>query len=473
MKYIISYFLILILAASIPKAQNITDVLENSMSSVITVAVYKTGEVRQVYGFKENKSRGSSDEAYKKVLDLSGTAGSGSGFVINNKGKKYVITNAHVIELASSDPGSIYVYSINQSKYEVKVIGGDTFYDIAVLEFVNKPGKEISTVSFRTSDIKIGEKVYAIGNPLGKFPYSISDGIISGKNRVRNGVTGKFGYLQSTATIIWGNSGGPLIDEKGKVAGINSQLEIVNRLNQKFIQPQINFALEAGIARRLINDIINNNGFVKRAYLGLEVSQKYNVDYYYRTKNYLDERPVLSRIFNNSPSWKTLNKYSGYYIIDVNGITTRNVEEVLGEFEKVKPGEAVKIKLQNRGSLKTEIISVKARELNSKIMGQFAKEILSFNNVTKYISDENGLIVQLKNYTGNIRVLAAGISNENYKQLWKVKNLSELGAAIRFSGAYGMIDLLTIETNGYLDEAKNNRVHFSNNPDIPMEVVWY
>jgi S1-C subfamily serine protease len=141
-------------------------------------------------------------------------------------GTKYVITNAHVIENALDEEGSIYVYSINRTKYEVKVLGGDSFYDIAVLEFVDTPGPEITTVKFKTEEPRLGEPVYAIGNPLGEYPYSVTDGIISAKNRVRGCYTGKFGFLQTTATVIWGNSSGPLVDAKGDVAGINSQISL-------------------------------------------------------------------------------------------------------------------------------------------------------------------------------------------------------------------------------------------------------
>ncbi|MDX5320203.1 MAG: trypsin-like peptidase domain-containing protein, partial [Bacteroidota bacterium] len=251
------------------QAQHAPDMLEKAISSVVTVAVYKTEDVKQALGY-----RGISDKAYEKVLDLSDSKSSGSGFVIERNGKKYVITNAHVIEHASTDADALYVYSIDRTKYQVKVVGGDSFYDLAVLEFITPPGKEIEVIDFRKEDARIGEQVYAIGNPLGEYPYTVTDGIISAKNRVRGGITGKFGFLQSTATVIWGNSGGPLVDAQGKVLGINSQIAFAKRGGTQIWQPQINFALEAEISNRLINDILSNNGLVKRAWLGLEVVQQ-------------------------------------------------------------------------------------------------------------------------------------------------------------------------------------------------------
>ena len=109
---------------------------------------------------------------------------------------------------------------------------------------------------------------------MGSYPYSVTDGIISAKNRARGGLTGKFGFLQHTATIIWGNSGGPLINEKGEVVGVNSQIAFATAPDgSQVLQQQINFSLEPKITERLINEVLNNNGRVKRSYIGLEVAQ--------------------------------------------------------------------------------------------------------------------------------------------------------------------------------------------------------
>ena len=143
--------------------QNTSDMLEKAISGVVTVAVYETEIGKRSMGF-----RGAASEmAYTKMLDLTGAQGSGSGFLVKKNGKNYVVTNAHVVEEASDKSGSLYVYSINRKKYEAKLIGGDSFYDIAVLELLNNPGNEMQTLNFRTSEARIGENVFAIGNPLG------------------------------------------------------------------------------------------------------------------------------------------------------------------------------------------------------------------------------------------------------------------------------------------------------------------
>jgi S1-C subfamily serine protease len=287
MKKIKLYAILLILGmlgkTAYPQAS--PDVIENVLSSVVTVAIFKTDIVKTPLGFRGETAP---DVAYEKALEMSGSQSSGSGFIIEVDGTKYVITNAHVVQDASQDPGSIFIYSVNQTKYEMRLKGGDSFFDIAVLEFVDEPGDEITTVKFKKDEPRIGENVYAIGNPLGTYPYTVTDGIISAKNRMREGNTGKFGYLQSTATIIWGNSGGPLIDQNGDVAGVNTKIAFAAAPSgEQVLQSQLNFALEAKIAERLVNDIIKNDGYVNRSYLGIEVSQRYKYVSYGRNSQFI------------------------------------------------------------------------------------------------------------------------------------------------------------------------------------------
>jgi S1-C subfamily serine protease len=351
-----------------------TEMLNNTLPGVVTVAVYETDIAMKVMGF-----RGSSiDAAYSKVLDLSGAEGTGSGFIIKRNNAFYVITNAHVIENASDQRGAIFVYSINQTKYEARFVGGDSFYDVAVLEFMDPPGAELIPLDFRITNIDLGEQVYAIGNPLSIFPYSVSEGIISGKNRVRDGLTGKFGFLQTTATIIWGNSGGPLVDSKGRVAGINSQIAFTERDDQRIWQPQINFALESDISKQLVDDIISNNGLIKRAYFGFEISSARPFSYYNiddAVGKEMNPKPVLSDILPGSPLLKQLAPYIGHEIISINSEAVRNVQEVLGVLEKVKPGQEIKITFANNGVQKD--VGVKPESNDGKRTSVVAAYVLN------------------------------------------------------------------------------------------------
>jgi len=284
------------------------DMLENAIGAVVTVAVYKTEKDNKALGFRGEQDN--ADKAYKKVLDLGKTKVSGSGFVVEKNGKKYVITNAHVVESASEKAKSIYVFSIDRTKYEVKIVGGDTYFDFAVLEFITPPGKEIETIKFTSK---------------GEYPYTVPDGIISAKNRVRNGITGKFGFLQSTATVIWGNSGGPLVNQKGEVVGINSQIAFAPRGETPLWQPQINFALEHEICLRLLDDVVTNNGLIRRAYIGLQVMQAYDYEEWMTwfggspwVKR--DTLPVIKNTIFGSPAFAVLANKVGAQIFSVIGV---------------------------------------------------------------------------------------------------------------------------------------------------------
>ncbi|MCK9612433.1 MAG: S1C family serine protease [Bacteroidales bacterium] len=473
----------------------LSDILENVLSSVVTVSVERTEDTKQLLGFRGSEA----ETAYEKILDLSNSKGSGSGFIIEKNGKKYVITNAHVIENASELAGSIYIYSINRKKYEAKVVGGDSFYDIAVLEFITPPGTEVSTVYFSAKNPRIGEKVFALGNPLGEYPYSVSDGIISAKNRIRSGLTGKFGFLQSTATVIWGNSGGPLVNEKGQVVGINSQIAFADMNGQSIWQPQINFALEGVISKRIIENIISNNGRVVRAYIGIELSQKYQYNKYSTvTKDgweLSDSLPVISGVIPGSPAEKVLKDKIGYKIIDINGVVVRNNEEALGEFEKLTPGSIVKLKLKNGSNLQT--IDITAMELNPQRLQEIsfyamekngiklsAKDggvYISFNEYEPYAEEKNSgglkgatrLRGQEINF-GTWKIEAAGYDSENYKSMWRVKTAADLGAALRMSSSLGTVDLYLTQPEGYKDDVKVKRLSFSgNNQNLWKVLLWY
>ncbi len=501
MKRSIAFMFLMMLSLGLLNAQTttptISDVLESVLTSVVTVSVEKTTDTKQILGF-----RGESDVAYEKILDLSDSKGSGSGFVIDKNGKKYVITNAHVIEDASETSGSIFIYSINRTKYEAKVVGGDSFYDIAVLEFVKAPGAEIKPILFSTKEPRIGEQVFAVGNPLGEYPYTVSEGIISAKNRVRGGLTGKFGFLQSTATVIWGNSGGPLVNTKGQVVGINSQIAFAEMGDESIWQPQINFALEGILSNRLVNDIILNNGRVKRAYIGVDITQEkvYN-EYSTQSKNgwdLKDSLPIIHGVIPGSPAEALLKDKIGYQVVKIGSVEVRNVEEVLGEFESVKPGDKVMFTLQKDGV--TSIVEVLTTELtttqNEAIANYvFEKEspykitvlegipYITFSQEEPYVDGGDrmkGAGVKGEKTRGNEittgtwEIAAAGYEVDSYSSVWRVKSLADLGVALRLTASLGAVDLYLVRKGGDIEDMQSKRVSFSGDEDLQwFNNVWY
>ncbi len=482
----------------------VPDIVDKVISGVVTVAIYQSDVVLKPMGFRGSPS----DLAYSKVLDLSGAQGSGSGFIIKENNKYYIITNAHVVQNATQDEGSIYIYTVNSSKYEAMLIGGDSFYDLAVLEFRTQPGNEISAVNFRTTDIRVGEPVYAIGNPLGDYPYTVSDGIISAKNRIRGGMTGRFGFLQSTATVIWGNSGGPLVDASGEVVGINSQIAFTQMDGNAMWLPHINFALEAAICRRLVNDIINNNGLVKRAYIGVEVNKESLVESkgsYYKSMNdqaAVNQLVTISNVITGSPADGILNKYIGYKIDAVNDAPVKSVQDVLGVFETVRPGETVSFTLSQKDQPVN--VKVKASQASASANSDIGKLTLnkmgcntlpsedntlsiSFNKsgFSSYGNNSSGDAFELENKTkissavlfGNEwMVIGGGVYAESNSQIWTIKDLTDMGTVLRLCGENGFVDLILLRKGSDPKVASNyvaKRFIFSGANYIRRQSLWY
>lgn len=186
------------------------------------------------------------------------SGGSGSGSIIDKRG--YVVTNVHVIENASK----ILISLADGSSYEGKIVGQDKESDIAVLKFEVPSGVTLKTIAFGNSDnLKVGQKVIAIGNPFA-LERTMTTGIISGLGRpiqesnnviIRN-------MIQTDAAINPGNSGGPLLDTQGRMIGINTMI-----ISNSGSSSGVGFAVPVSTARRVVNDLLNygkvNRGIIK------------------------------------------------------------------------------------------------------------------------------------------------------------------------------------------------------------------
>ncbi|MBS3076358.1 trypsin-like peptidase domain-containing protein [Candidatus Pacearchaeota archaeon] len=150
------------------------------------------------------------EDAIKSVVTIRTDVGQGTGFIITDDG--YIVTNAHVLVGGKT----ITAITYEQENLPAKFIGYNADYDIALL----KIDKSVQSIEIGNSDeLQIGEKVIAIGNPLG-LQFSVSEGIVSAINRP--GANGINAYIQTDAALNPGNSGGPLINKQGEVIGINN-----------------------------------------------------------------------------------------------------------------------------------------------------------------------------------------------------------------------------------------------------------
>jgi S1-C subfamily serine protease len=197
---------------------------------------------------------------YDVFFDPVAVNGAGSGFVFDPRG--YVLTNHHVIENAQQ----IEVTLGDRSRYTARVIGSDERNDVALLKIDPPRGKQLPYLTMGDSDgLQVGQSVLAIGNPFG-FESTLTTGVVSAlKRTVQTGPqTFIDGAVQTDAAINQGNSGGPLLNSKGEVIGINSAI-----YTPSGAAAGIGFAIPINTAREIAQDLITD-GHVHRATLGIE-----------------------------------------------------------------------------------------------------------------------------------------------------------------------------------------------------------
>ena len=191
-------------------------------------------------------------------------AAAGSGFVITEDG--YILTNYHVIE----DADSIQVSFVDGTTYDATLVGGESENDIAVLK-IDATG--LTPVIIGDSDnVKVGEQVVAIGNPLGELTYSMTSGIISAKDRsitMENGEV--MNMIQTDTAINSGNSGGPLFDMYGQVIGITSAKLSGSSSSSATIEG-LGFAIPINDIKDMVTDIMENGYVTGKPYMGITVS---------------------------------------------------------------------------------------------------------------------------------------------------------------------------------------------------------
>jgi S1-C subfamily serine protease len=198
-----------------------------------------------------------------------GRGGLGSGFVLDGQG--YIATNAHVVRDDKLEKSTnVYIEFPDGNRVPAKVVGDDLNADVALLK-VDPAGLTLTPLRLgSSSNLVVGAPVAAIGSPFGQ-DQSLSVGVISATNRDIDSLTQfKIGNaIQTDAAINHGNSGGPLIDARGRVIGINSQIESTGGGGEG-----VGFAVPADTVRRSIGQL-REQGHVDYAYLGVSALELY------------------------------------------------------------------------------------------------------------------------------------------------------------------------------------------------------
>ena len=200
------------------------------------------------------------------VAEQGESASVGTGVIMTADG--YVITNAHVI----SGGETCWVVLANGMDYTAQLVGYDTDEDLAVLKLEN--AQDLPVAEFGNSDLAVvGDRVYAIGNPLGiELRGTLTEGILSAINRDVELEGRILNVLQTTAALNNGNSGGPLINRYGQVIGINTLKMSGTGAPDEATVEGLGFALPISSASFVINDIIADGKFHGTPTLGIMVA---------------------------------------------------------------------------------------------------------------------------------------------------------------------------------------------------------
>ena len=189
--------------------------------------------------------------------------GSGSGWVLDEDG--HIVTNYHVI--AGSDLASVTLFE--GDPFPAQLVGVDPQNDIAILK-INAPRELLYPVTLGQSDtLRVGQKIFAIGNPFG-LERTMTVGIISSLERSLRSKTGRLmkNIIQVDAALNQGNSGGPLLDNEGLLVGMNTAIASMNGGNSG-----VGFAVPVNTIRRVIPQLLQF-GEVRRASLGIDLFWK-------------------------------------------------------------------------------------------------------------------------------------------------------------------------------------------------------
>jgi S1-C subfamily serine protease len=322
----------------------------------------------------------------------------GSGFIYDQDGR--IVTNYHVI----AGGQIIYVRFIDGNAYSATVVGQDPYSDLAVLQVDPSAlyREQIKPLHIGNSSfIQVGQPVVAIGSPAG-LTGSVTQGIISQKNRVQLDISGRFwlgDMIQTDAAVTHGSSGGPLLDLMGNVVGVTER-EIPSTTASssssasqlRLGEPGFNLAISSNTVQRIIPKLISDGSY-KHAWLGVHVVDVIPI---IAEQIGLAEAKgvIISSVTSGSPADKAGIKMVGnnsyYIIIGVDKRVIKDKSDLINYIESKVPGDNVILKVVRNNQIVHDItVSLGARPtLDQNLVGELAtsERITSNNNILPQIN---------------------------------------------------------------------------------------
>lgn len=247
----------------------------------------------------------------------------GSGFLLSADG--YILTNNHVIETALQKNLDVKVTLYSGEEYTAEIIGGDAKSDVALLKI---DGRELPAVTIGDfSTVRVGETVYAIGNPLGELTYSMTSGIVSALERsITIESNTAISMFQIDAAINSGNSGGPVCNSRGEIIGIASAKYASSGVEG------LGFAIPIDDALKVVDDLLDY-GYVRgRALLGITVAN---------ASAYGQEAGAIVAGVNEGSCCEKAGIVEGDIIVAANGETVTGTADLLALKKNWAPGDTV------------------------------------------------------------------------------------------------------------------------------------
>ena len=308
------------------------------------------------------QARGTTSTSPFGLPESRGGTATGSGFVVDKDGT--IVTNAHVVE--GADDVSVR-FEEDGDFVDAKVVGQDPSTDIAVIEVDPDEAKLQPIPLGRSSSVKVGDSVVAIGNPFG-FTRTVTSGIVSALQRqieAPNGFPIR-DVIQTDASINPGSSGGPLLDADGKVIGINSQIATGGTSGSV----GIGFAVPIDTVRSLLPKL-RKEGKIERAYLGVEMApvNKQTAD---DLNLPASQGALITSVVRGGPADKAglragrTNTAAGVVaggdlIVEIAGKPVKTPDDVSQAIAAKKPGESVEVEYYRGDHKKTTKVKLGKR----------------------------------------------------------------------------------------------------------------
>lgn len=335
-------------------SSKISDMVENLSPAIVGITNLQAQPNSSLFG---SDSSGSSSDSGKDA-----ESGSGSGVIFKKEnGKAYIITNNHVVEGASSLKVSLY----DGTEVTAKLVGSDSLTDLAVLQISDNHVTKVASFG-NSSDLRTGETVIAIGDPLGKdLSRTVTQGIVSGVDRTVSMSTSagqtSINVIQTDAAINPGNSGGPLLNTDGKIVGINSM-----KISEDNVEG-IGFAIPSNDVKPIAEELLSK-GQIERPYIGVsmldleQVPQNYQEGTLGLFGSQLNKGVYIREVAPGSPAEKAGLK-SEDIIISLKGKETDTGSELRNILYKdAKIGDTVEVKILRNGKEMTKKIKLDQKE---------------------------------------------------------------------------------------------------------------